>query len=308
MADPPLVARRVTRRHASGRGVFEADLTVTAGDLVSLLGPNGSGKTTLTRSLATADPIDDGSISWFGRRDRRDPAVRRSLGVALDGAAHFEELTGYQNAWFFARRMGLDADRARRRLGDLVSWAELGDAVHRPVREYSLGMRQRLALIEAMVHEPRLVVLDEPTLALDWGGTLALVRRLEALRAGGGAVVLATNDVHLVERLGGRVAFLYEGRILHDGPVASLLAGVGGMQRMELDLRAPIAVERLLEAPGVRGGGREGSGVHLLLAPDANPVRVLAALDGDSGLVAGMRVDRPHLGDAFIELTGATLG
>jgi ABC-type multidrug transport system ATPase subunit len=287
--------------------VFDADLKVMPGELVSLLGPNGSGKTTLLRSLATADPIDEGAISWFGRRDRRDPTVRRKLGVALDGAAHFEELTGYQNAWFFARRMGLDESRARWQLGDLLHWAGLGDAVHRAVREYSPGMRQRLALVEALAHEPRLLVLDEPTLALDWGGTLALVQRIEAARATGVAVVLATNDVHLVERLGGRVAFLHEGRIIRQGPVAVFLAGVGRMQRLELDLEAPVAVERLMEAPGVRGGGRDGSGVHLLLAPDANPARVLAALDGESRLVVGMRVHRPHLGDVFIELTGATL-
>jgi ABC-2 type transport system ATP-binding protein len=303
----PLVAAGLTRRHRSGRGVREVDLTLRPGEVLALLGPNGSGKTTLLRALTGVDPIDAGSVRWFGGGDRRDPAVRRRLGVVLDGTAHFEEMTGYQNAWFFARRFGLGEQEARSRLDSLLRWADLAEAVHRPVREYSLGMRQRLALVEALAHDPLLLLLDEPTLGLDWGGSLRLIEQIEHRTQQGTAAVLASNDVHLIERLGGRVLFLDEGRIVHEGAVAELLREAGGKHAVELELRAPIPLAPLLAAPGVEGASASGSTVRLLLALDANPAQLLTALDGHGQLLAGMRVRRPDLGDAFLRLTGRSL-
>jgi ABC-type multidrug transport system ATPase subunit len=303
----PLWAEGIVRWHRGGGGVLGLDLSVGQGELVSVLGPNGSGKTTLLRVLGTVDPAQAGSVAWFGRRDRRDPAVRRALGVLLDGTAHFETLTGYQNAWFFARRFGLDPSRARERLNRLFTWSGLGEAVHRPVEEYSLGMRRRLALVEAVCHGPRLLVLDEPTLGLDWGGSVDLVEMLRRLARAGVGVVLSTNDVHLAERVGGRVVLLDRGRAIRQGTVAELLREVAGLQRLELELRAPVPLERLATQPGVEVAGVAGTTVRLLLAGDANPVQVLRGLDGHGHLLAGLRVERPHLGDAFLRLTGRTL-
>ncbi len=306
-ATVPLRAEGVVRRHRSGRGIFDLDLSVTGGEVVSVLGPNGSGKTTLLRVLGTVDPAQAGSIAWFGRRERRDPAVRRALGVVLDGTAHFEAMTGYQNAWFFARRFGLDEVRARERLNRLFAWSGLAEAVHRPVEEYSLGMRRRLALVQALCHRPRLLLLDEPTLGLDWAGSVDLIEMLRRLARGGAGVVVATNDVHLAERLGGRVVFLDRGRAVRQGTVAELLAEVAGRQRVELDLRAPVPLRGLGAQPGVEAVGVAGTTVRLLLAGKADPVRVLRGLDGHAHLLAGLRVERPHLGDAFFRLTGRPL-
>jgi ABC-2 type transport system ATP-binding protein len=306
-APAPLLAVDATRRHRSGRGVFHVDLTVGRGEVVCLLGPNGSGKTTLLRLLATVDPVQRGSIRWFGQDDRRAPGVRRRLGVVLDGAAHFDEMTGYQNAWFFARRFGAGDAQARDRLNRLFSWSELGEAVHRPVKEYSLGMRQRLALVEALAHGPRLLLLDEPTLGLDWAGSVALGALLEGVGGAGASVVLSTNDVHLAERLAHRIVFLDEGRVVRQGTPAELLAEVGGLQQVELEVRAPIPLQPLRAHPGVEAVSASGATVRLLLGAGANPVRVLGALDGHAGLLTGLRVARPHLGDAFLRLVGRPL-
>jgi ABC-type multidrug transport system ATPase subunit len=302
-----LRAEGVTRRHPSGKGVFAIDLSVGRGEVVSVLGPNGSGKTTLLRALATVDPIQAGSISWFGRRDRRDPAVRRALGVVLDDTAHFEAMSGYQNAWFFARRFGVDEMEARERLNRLFTWSGLAEAVHRPVEEYSLGMRRRLALVESLCHQPRLLLLDEPTLGLDWAGSVRLIEMLRRLAKAGVGMVLSTNDVHLAEQVGGYVVFLDRGRRVGQGTVAELLGEVAGLQRVELDLRAPVPLRELSARSGVEMVGVVGRTVRLLLAGDASPVDVLRGLDGHAHLLAGVRVDRPHLGDAFLLRTGRPL-
>lgn len=215
-----LRADGVTRRHASGRGVAPVSLTVRAGEVLGLVGPNGSGKTTLLRVLATLDAPTSGSVRWFGTADRRSVAVRRRLGAALDTPVHLDALTGAQNAELFAGLHGVAGRRRRERLAELFAWAGLSEARDRPVGEYSLGMRRRLSLVEALCPDPDLLVLDEPTLALDEHGELDLERRLAELTERGAAVVLATNDRRFAESVCTRAVELAEGEALPERALA----------------------------------------------------------------------------------------
>lgn len=306
-AAPPLRAEQLCRLYRNGKGVIDITLTLAPGELVALMGPNGSGKTTLIRVLATADAPSAGTITWFGSRHRRSPSVRRRLGVVLDQAAHFEEMTGYQNAWFFARQFGLAGETAGARLDELFHWIGLWDARHKLVREYSLGMKRKLNLIEALAHRPQVLLLDEPTLALDYRSQLDLIDRLQLLSLTGTATLLATNDVHLAERLCHRALFLHEGRVVREGLVGSLLAELGGSKELELDLHSPVALEEIRGLPGVETVDVRGTTLKIMLARGTNPARVLAVLNGSADLVSGLRVRQPTLGDLFLKLTGVAL-
>src|ERR1700682_6849195 len=134
-----LAATGLTRSYRGGKGVFDITLSLAAGEVLGLMGPNGSGKSTLLRVLATAATPTAGRVSWFGNTNPRLPSVRRRLGVMLDQAAHFDKMTGYQNAWFFARPFGLSSELARDRLDELFRWSGLWDARDQLVGEYSLG-------------------------------------------------------------------------------------------------------------------------------------------------------------------------
>lgn len=303
----PLCAQQVWRLYANGKGVVDISLSLAPGELVAVMGPNGSGKTTLLRVLATADAPTGGTVSWFGSRDRRSPSVRRRLGVVLDQAAHFEELSGYQNAWFFARQFGLPAKTAGARLDELFLWIGLWDARHKPVREYSLGMKRKLNLVEALAHRPDILLLDEPTLALDYRAELDLIERLQLLSLTGTATVLATNDVHLAERLCHRALFLHEGRVVKEGLVGSLLAELGGSKDLELDVHSPIPLDEIRLLSGVEAVDVRGTRLRIMLARGTNPAQVLAVLNGSADLVSGLRVRQPTLGDLFLKLTGSPL-
>ncbi len=196
-----LTAEGVTRRYPNGRGVSDVSLGLGVGEILGLLGDNGSGKTTLLRVLATLDAPERGRVRWFGLEDRRRPDVRSRIGVALDTPVHYASLTGWQNASYFAALYGVPRSVRERRLGELFRWAGIDGARNLRVREYSLGMRRRLTLVEALAHAPELLILDEPTLALDEGGELDLVTRLRRLTAEGASVVLATNDREVATRL-----------------------------------------------------------------------------------------------------------
>ena len=194
--------------------MFDVSLAVAAGEVVGIIGPNGSGKSTLLGVLATLAPPTAGRVSWFGSADLRSPAVRGRLGVVLDRPLHFERLTGGQNAQFFAAQYGVARPVARERLGRLFEWAGLAGARDLPVAEYSLGMRQRLGLVEALCHQPDLLLLDEPSLALDEGGQVDLARELRGAAERGAGVLMATNNVPLARDLCDRVLQLEQGRLL----------------------------------------------------------------------------------------------
>jgi ABC-2 type transport system ATP-binding protein len=303
----PLAATALSRAYRGGKGVFEVTLTLSPGEVLGLMGPNGSGKTTLLRLLATASRPTSGQVSWFGNHDARDPSVRRRLGIMLDQPAHFDQMTGYQNAWFFARQFGLSEDFGRERLAELFNWAGLSDDKDRRVAQYSLGMKRRLNLIEALVHRPSILMLDEPTLALDYRAELDLIERLQLLSLTGTAIVLATNDVHLAERLCDYVLFLHEGRVIREGRVAELLTEVAGSKEVELQLNSPVPLESLRKLAGVEAATVNDDTVQVVLARGANPAQVLAVLNGTADLVSTMRVRKPNLGDLFLKLTGVAL-
>jgi ABC-2 type transport system ATP-binding protein len=302
-----LAASGLTRTYRGGKGVFDITLNLAAGEVLGLMGPNGSGKSTLLRVLATVASPTAGKASCFGNANPRLPSVRRRLGVMLDQPAHFDKMTGYQNAWFFARQFGLSPELARDRLDELFRWSGLADARDQLVGEYSLGMKRKLDLVEALVHRPSILLLDEPTLALDYRAELDLIERLQLLSLTGTAVLLATNDVHLAERICDRVIFLHQGRTIREGHVPELLTELAGSKEVELQMNSPIPLESLRVLPSVEAANVEGDTVHIVLARGANPAQVLAVLNGTADLVSNMRVRRPNLGDLFLKLTGEAL-
>jgi ABC-2 type transport system ATP-binding protein len=220
-ATAPLRARALSRVYASRRGCFDVDFDLRPGEVLGLMGVNGSGKSTLLSLLTTAQPATAGELRWFGSAERRDPALLRRLGIVGDAPVHFDELTGEQNVFFFARQYGVPRDIALGRMRELLAWCGLAASADLRVAEYSLGMRRRLSIIEALLHQPDLVLMDEPTLGLDHLGAADLAARLREEAGRGASLVLSTNDAVLAERTCDRVLFMAEGRVVNEVAVGS---------------------------------------------------------------------------------------
>ena len=203
------VSRHFGRRRALSRISFRTARGVTLG----LLGPNGAGKSTLLALLATLLRPTSGRIC-FGATPVSDssPALRGSIGVLGHDLFLYPELTARENLEFFAGLYALA--RPRESAVHALEQAGLADRADDPVSSFSRGMRQRVALERALIHQPRLVLLDEPFTGLDDASTAALVRRLTSLRERGAIVVLATHDLDVAEGLLDRAIFLRDGRIL----------------------------------------------------------------------------------------------
>jgi heme exporter protein A len=213
----------VSRHFGRRRALAHVSLECRAGEIVGLLGPNGAGKSTLLAIAATLMNPSAGSVRYGALTSREGgAALRARIGLLAHDLHLYPELTALENLEFFARLYLLPD--ARRRAEAALGRAGLGARGGEMVSTFSRGQRQRLALERALVHEPRLVLLDEPFTGLDDEASRGLVGRLASLREGGAIVILATHDLETVERLVDHVAVLREGRLL------ALEAGPGALR------------------------------------------------------------------------------
>ena len=258
-------------------------LEVRRGEVFGLLGPNGAGKSTTVHMAVGLLPPDEGTVDVGGQGSPADPRVRRLVGVAPQSLSLYDELTGEENLAFFARVYGLDAAATRARTTWALEFAGLADRRRDRVATYSGGMKRRLNLAAALVHEPALLLLDEPTVGVDPQARNAIFERIEALRAAGCTIVYTTHYMEEATRLCDRVGIVDHGRLLALDTVDGLVARHGG---------DPVLV--------LRSGGQETRPAP----PD--PLGELTRLAAQHP-VDDFRVDRAGLEQVFLNLTGRTL-
>jgi heme ABC exporter ATP-binding subunit CcmA len=209
----------VSRHFGRRRALARVTLSARAGDILGLLGPNGAGKSTLIGILATLTTPSTGEIRYGGRSAHElGPALRQRIGLLAHELHLYPELSARQNLDFFARLYGLQNGKIVHKALERAGLVERADD---PVSEFSRGMRQRVALERALLHDPRLVLFDEPFTGLDDSAVAIVSTRLRQLADGGAIVVLATHDLDLADGLVTRVALVREGRLLADEPAAT---------------------------------------------------------------------------------------
>jgi ABC-2 type transport system ATP-binding protein len=229
MPAPAVSCRGLTHRFGETVAVDDIDLEVVQGEIFGLLGPNGAGKTTTIRILTTLLPCDRGVAEVFGLDVAAAPmGVRRLLGYVPQQLSADATLTGRENLMLYTRLYDVPR-RARRGLAaEALAVMGLTDAADRLVRTYSGGMIRRLELAQALVNEPRLLILDEPTIGLDPIGRSDVWERVQALREGTGMTVLITTHyMDEADQLCDRLALMHHGRIRARGTPAELKASLG---------------------------------------------------------------------------------
>src|ERR671914_1024548 len=238
MADstaPPLVeARGLTKRYGDLVAVDRLSFGVGAGEVYGLLGPNGAGKTTTILMLLGLSEPTSGDARVHGYDPARDPLeVKRRVGYLPDSVGFYGRLSARENLAYTVDLNGIAPDEGAARIEQLLSWVGLTEAADRPTDEFSRGMLQRLGIADALVKDPSVLILDEPTAAIDPAGVgemLALIRRLADER--GLAVLLSSHLLAQVERLCTRVGVFWRGRLLAEGSAHELAdrAGVSDLE------------------------------------------------------------------------------
>ncbi len=297
--------RAVVRRFGNGRGVGPVDLDLLAGETLALMGPNGCGKTTLLRVLASVARAQSGQLRWWGGDAS---AARRRLGLALDSALEESGLTARQATHFWCAQWVADPARVAARTDAILNRLGLGATADDRVGTFSYGMRRRLALAAALVHEPDLAVLDEPTAGLDPEGATQLVRLLADRSARGMTTLVASNDPRFVESVADRVAFLDEGLMMRCAAPAALLAALPRGRIADLVVDGAPDLHALRALPGVAEVTAEpGARLRVRFEGDRTIAGLVAAADAPGGRLREVRLRRPDLSDCFHQLTGHPL-
>jgi len=204
------------------------DLAVRAGEFYALLGPNGAGKTTILRMVAGLLRPDAGAIRIFGVDALADPvAAKRVVAWVSDEPMIYDKLTPFEYLEFVAGLWGVDAAAAETRARDLVGWLGLAAHAHERCEGFSKGMRQKVALAGALVHDPKLIVLDEPLTGLDAGSARQVKEVLRARVRAGGAVVMTTHILEVAERMADRIGVIAAGRLIAQGTLEELRERAG---------------------------------------------------------------------------------
>jgi ABC-2 type transport system ATP-binding protein len=286
------------------------DLRVAEGTILGVLGPNGAGKTTAVRILTTLTRPDAGSATVGGIDVLRHPdQARRTIGVAGQYASLDEVLSGGENLRMIGRLYRLDARTARQRADELLERFELTDAANRPVRTYSGGMRRRLDLGAALMVQPPVVFLDEPTTGLDPKGRLAMWDLIAGLARGGTTVLMTTQYLEEADRLADDIVVIDHGRAIAQGTALQLKQSIGG-ERLEVVIDNPVyldAARRALESIGNSEARVDTTAKRVSVAVRSHDgVLTHAIRDLDA---AGVHVDdigfrRPTLDEVFLALTG----
>lgn len=297
----------VTKRFDRLVAVDDLSLTVARGEILGVLGPNGSGKTTLMNMLSGLTRPSSGTIRILGL----DPAtgaraIRRRLGTVPQETALYEELTAEANLAFHADLFGLARPTVATRIAEVLDLVSLTERRRDRVATFSGGMKRRLALARALLHEPDLLYLDEPTLGVDVQSRRALWDRVLEIGRSGRTVVVTTNYLEEAQALCDRIAILDHGHLVAvDTPEG--LARAHGQEVLELTLdRTPSAatVQAARELPGVRDATATGAHVRVALVEGAAPLGVLLRLFSEHTTIQELDQRRPTLDDVFLDLTG----
>lgn len=278
---------------------------VAKGEIFGLLGPNGAGKTTAIKLICGLLMADGGTVTLDGRTDPRLVEVRMSLGVVPQTLAIYEELSAWDNLQFFGRMYGLKRRHLKKRIKDCLEMVGLSKRSKERVGNYSGGMKRRLNMVCSFLHEPPVLLLDEPTVGVDPQSRNLIFDTIEDIKKQGRTIIYTTHYMEEAQRLCDNVAILDHGRIMDIGSVENLIEKHGGPSHIEAEL-----VEELTEPERLRKFV-DGENVRFEEATvrfqTAKPMESLAKLNQAGVRFNSLKVQTANLEDVFLNLTGRRL-
>lgn len=305
-------AQNLVREYGPGRGVCGVDVSVDWGECFALLGRNGSGKTTLSRLITAEERPDSGRLEVSGIDVANLPPSERqrhlsSLGIAMDTSIHWQKLSGMDNAWFVGSTYGMAPQALEPRLKSLFERAGLAEQAGDAVANYSFGMKRKLSLVEALAHDPQILILDEPTSGVDAQFSNSLAELIDARGKSGKSTWIASNDPEWVAQVAGRVAFMDQGKIIAVGTVRELLDEVSSYQEIRVTLSTTVSISEPRHS-GVQSFNQSEQQVTIVADEDPMLVPTLMhEIVEQGGSIRAVEVKRASLRDAFLMKTGRDL-
>jgi ABC-2 type transport system ATP-binding protein len=294
------------------KAVDDVSFTIRGGETYGLLGPNGAGKTTCISMVAGVLEADAGTVTVDGEPMTPQSLVAKArIGYVPQDIALYPDLSGRENLAFFASLFRLGRREAKARVAEVLEVVGLTDRAADKVQTYSGGMRRRLNIAVGLIHQPRLLILDEPTVGVDPQSRNAILTSIEELSATGMAVLYTTHYMEEAERLCDRVGIVDLGHLIAEGTPRELTARLGEAQHIELTVEGDAArvADALRRLPVASQVGATGDGVVDVLVGDAGAAlpAVMAEAAATGTAVRSVTVQEPDLEAVFLHLTGKRL-
>ncbi|HEX5691724.1 MAG TPA: ABC transporter ATP-binding protein [Roseiflexaceae bacterium] len=305
-----LTTEDLTKRYKSHVAVEGLNLHVRPGEIYGFLGPNGAGKTTTIHMLLNLTQPSSGKITLFDKPlAPGDFRFKQAIGVVAEEPAESTQMTGWEVVRFFARLYGVESPADR--MEALFHQLDLWDVRHGLARDYSRGMRQKLSLIRALVHEPKLLILDEPVSGLDPHGIRQVRELISDYSQAGGTVFISSHILSEIERSADRIGILHQGHLLIEDTLAGLRGRLTQQQKCMVELEAipEGLLNRLEHADYVLDFSREGRQINATLGAEADARSRLSRLIAETGgVILKMQSEDMSLEDAFVTITSQNVG
>ncbi len=306
VSEQPLVITSASKRFGETVALAGASFDLRRGELVGLLGPNGAGKTTMIKAIAGRLALDAGTIRLFGRTvSRKDP--RPEIGVVPQELAVYPRHTAKENLEVFGRLYGVGRQALPGRVAWALAWSGLEDRAREPVTRFSGGMKRRLNIACSLLHEPTVVLLDEPTVGVNPQSRERIYEMLGALRQAGVSIVLTTHHLEEAEHRCDRVVIIDHGQTVASGTVEELVAGTLGPARtLTITLERPLRSQATLPVGAVLS--EDGCSVRASVRDLSQEVATLLGILAAAGeTVSNFGLSGASLQDVFIAVTGREL-
>jgi ABC-2 type transport system ATP-binding protein len=304
-----LEVHNLHKRYGSTVALDGVSFRVAAGEMFGLLGPNGAGKTTLLSIVSCLLEPTSGEVVIGGRRaSTADRDLRRQIGIVPQELAVYGELTARENLVFFGELYGLGGGELRRRVDEVLAAVGLQDRADRRVDTFSGGMKRRLNLGAALVHRPRLLLLDEPTTGVDPQSRNHVFEEVRRLNASGVTIIYTSHYMEEVQALCPRVGIMDHGRLIACDTLPNLITQLTGLIRFRVPAVTPALRDRVKQLPGVRLRERDGRTLELECRDvKASLLDLVAALNEMQVELTSLETEEPNLERVFLHLTGRAL-
>ena len=310
-AVPVLRIEDLHKSYGDIQAVRGISFEIAPGENYGLLGPNGAGKTTTILMIAGVLAADGGRVTVCGKElTTTTTAVKSHIGWVPQEVALYDRLSARENLAFFGRMQGLSGKHLALRVGEVLELTGLGDRAGDKTIKFSGGMRRRLNIGIGLLHQPDLLVLDEPTVGVDVQSRASILDQVAEMTRLGMAVLYTTHYIEEVEKLCQRVGIIDHGELIAEGTRAELVEMVGERDRILIGADGPLAegARRIAELEGVHEAVVTANAMELLV-DDATPLlpRILETLTQSQVSVSGVDVEEPNLEAVFLHLTGRAL-
>ncbi|ARK30044.1 ABC transporter ATP-binding protein [Halalkalibacter krulwichiae] len=302
--------KNIVKRYGSQVTLDHVDLEIGEGEILGLLGPNGAGKTTLIHALAGIIGFDSGNIKVFGQEQKSHlMKIKQQIGLVTQDITVFTDLSARENLEFFGGLYGLKGAKLKERVDETLAFVGLTEHASKLPTKFSGGMQRRLNIACALVHQPKFLIMDEPTVGIDPQSRNHILETIRKLNEQGTTILYTTHYMEEVQHLATRVVIIDQGHVIADGTISELVNKIQHEEKITIEVAEPTEelLEKLRKLEGVKQVTLRGKEIHIISQVGAGNLDRALTISKDFGGIHSVSAEKPTLEDVFLTLTGKQL-